>query len=243
MKETIYTIPINEAFDHYDICPMCLLNNDAEAASVEFVMGDAMMEPDVRVKTNEQGFCRRHLNAMLLEKNKLSLALLLESHLPVLDNSLFARSGELAIIKPERRLLFRKAPVKRGLQKLLGAAHRVERSCYICARIAGFMKHYNENLLFMWKKEPDFRDKFLRQKYFCVPHYTDLLEYSERCLSHRLQLEFIEVLSRICHSQLMELKIEISEFCKSFDYRFAGRGLSEGALASVEHAADFLTGK
>ena len=243
MKETIYTIPINEAFDFYDICPMCRLKNDLEAASVEFIMGAAMMEPVVRIKTNEQGFCRHHLNAMLIEKNKLALALMLESHLPELNDSLFACSGELAKNKPAGRLSCRKASVRRGMQKLLGAARGIEHSCYICNRIDDLMKHYYDNLMYMWKKEPEFRDKFMRQKFFCLPHYTDLLEHSARCLPGKYKLDFVAELSRICQSHLSVLKNEILEFCKSFDYRFAGRGLSDGAIASVEQAADFLTGQ
>lgn len=40
-----------------------------------------MMEPDVRIKTNEQGFCKTHYDMMFTRKNRLGMALMLESHL------------------------------------------------------------------------------------------------------------------------------------------------------------------
>ena len=56
MKETIYTIPINEAFEAKCGCPLCTLRRKLERDSVEYIMGAAMMEPDVRIETNKRGF-------------------------------------------------------------------------------------------------------------------------------------------------------------------------------------------
>ncbi|GHV04604.1 hypothetical protein FACS1894217_00130 [Clostridia bacterium] len=82
MSETIYTIPINEAFELQDgTCPVCRLKARLERDALEYVMGAAMMEPDVRVETNKQGFCRRHLEGMLGMGNRLALSLILQSYL------------------------------------------------------------------------------------------------------------------------------------------------------------------
>ena len=43
MKETIYTIPINEAFEAQCGCPLCTLRRKLEQDSVEYIMGAAMM--------------------------------------------------------------------------------------------------------------------------------------------------------------------------------------------------------
>ncbi|MEG0895598.1 MAG: DUF6062 family protein, partial [Oscillospiraceae bacterium] len=48
---------------------------------IDYIMGAAMMEPDVRINTNTFGFCYSHLNIMFNYNKKLSLALLLETHL------------------------------------------------------------------------------------------------------------------------------------------------------------------
>ncbi|GHU94012.1 hypothetical protein FACS1894208_04390 [Clostridia bacterium] len=82
MKETIYTIPINEAFELRDgTCPVCRLREALERDALEYVMGAAMMEPDVRQETNRKGFCKHHLSGMMARGNRLSLALIIESYL------------------------------------------------------------------------------------------------------------------------------------------------------------------
>ena len=63
--ETIYTIPVNEAFeasaaDSSCGCPFCTLYNKLEDDELELILGASMMEPDVRIQTNKEGFCRTH---------------------------------------------------------------------------------------------------------------------------------------------------------------------------------------
>ena len=38
MKEKIYTIPISEAFEHYDGCPLCRLYGELEKSSLSYVL-------------------------------------------------------------------------------------------------------------------------------------------------------------------------------------------------------------
>ena len=38
MKETIYTIPLNDAFHAEDECPFCRLERDAEQHALEFIL-------------------------------------------------------------------------------------------------------------------------------------------------------------------------------------------------------------
>lgn len=56
MAEQLYTIPINEAFDVKEGCPLCRLRHQLEEQSLSYIMGAAMMEPDVRIVTNQLGF-------------------------------------------------------------------------------------------------------------------------------------------------------------------------------------------
>lgn len=81
MEEKIYTIPVTEAFEKKDGCPFCRLRRDLENTERDLIMGASMMEPDIRIKTNARGFCRRHYKKMFDLNNRLSLALMLESHL------------------------------------------------------------------------------------------------------------------------------------------------------------------
>ena len=63
--EQLYTIPVNEAYDASAAdaacgCPMCALHTKLEENELELILGASMMEPDIRQKTTELGFCRRH---------------------------------------------------------------------------------------------------------------------------------------------------------------------------------------
>ena len=92
--ERIFTIPVNEAFDdsreHREVgCPLCSLYRKLEEDELSLILGASMMEPDIRVRTNREGFCPTHFTAMLKRKNRLGLALMLESHLNELSPALF----------------------------------------------------------------------------------------------------------------------------------------------------------
>ena len=53
----------------------------------EYITGAAMMEPDVRIETNRLGFCARHFDKITAVGSRLSVALILESHLKELEES------------------------------------------------------------------------------------------------------------------------------------------------------------
>ena len=89
MNDSIYTIPISEVFEPKDGCPICRMRNTLEKRCVEYITGAAMMEPDIRIKTNEKGFCKTHFPMIYAQKNKLSVALILESHLNEVKSEIF----------------------------------------------------------------------------------------------------------------------------------------------------------
>ena len=229
MKEKIYTIRINEAFDLYEGCPICRLYGNLERDSMEYITGAAMMEPDVRISTNKQGFCHNHLNKMIMGKNKLSLALMLESHLPELNAALFGRAETVT-------------PKDTELKKIRKIAKEADRGCFVCDRTAVFMGYYYDNIFHIWRKEPDFREKFRRQPFFCVPHFAELTEQAEKFLSKKEQAEIIGEMTGACREYIVSLNADVSEFCKSFDYRFAGKSIDERVQRASERAAAFLTG-
>ena len=81
MKEQLYTIPVNDAFQADTECPLCKLYHDLQADSVSFVMGQSYMQDDIRMKTNEVGFCPDHMRLMYSNGNRLGLALMMNTHL------------------------------------------------------------------------------------------------------------------------------------------------------------------
>lgn len=81
MKKDITTIPISEVFEPKTGCPICRMRNMLEERMIEYTLGPSMMEPDVRIETNRSGFCSYHFTELFKQRNKLGLALIIESHL------------------------------------------------------------------------------------------------------------------------------------------------------------------
>ncbi|HHT76721.1 MAG TPA: ABC transporter substrate-binding protein, partial [Clostridiaceae bacterium] len=64
MKEKIYTIPVNDAYQSGCACPLCQLEADVEKSTLEYFLGASLMEPDTRIATNQSGFCHEHFKKM-----------------------------------------------------------------------------------------------------------------------------------------------------------------------------------
>ena len=67
MKEKLYAIPVNDAFNTPCECPVCAMYDKLETDAVDFTMDSSYMVDDVRMETDEKGFCSRHLK-MVYEK-------------------------------------------------------------------------------------------------------------------------------------------------------------------------------
>ena len=119
-----------------------------------------MMEPDHRELSNEKGFCNKHLEMMYEKENKLSLALVLDTHLQEIRKKISA-------LKNTKKGLF-----KKGTPSI----KEIVDSCIVCEKIDRTMNRYMDVLVAMWKDEPEFREKFNRSKGFCLPHFEKLLE-------------------------------------------------------------------
>lgn len=234
MLEKIYTIPINEAFDESKAdptcgCPFCTISEKLGANEIDLILGASMMEPDVRIKTNASGFCRRHYDRMLGAKNRLGLALMLESHLAELRSDM--KDNPLTALKPKN--------------KGNAAAARIEKlsgTCYVCERVeASFTKMY-DNAVWLWEQDKDFRAKFAEQPYFCLPHYKRLLEVAKKELSGKVYPEFYSAAEKVTMGYFDSLSEDVSWFCKKFDYRYDAEPWGN-AKDSPDRAVKFLCGR
>lgn len=209
--EQIYTIPVNEAFEASEAdkgcgCAFCTLYNKLEDNELELILGASMMEPDVRIKTNKEGFCPTHYGMMFTRKNRLGLALMLESHFddrkphifPGGVSELFGQSADKAA---------------RGLGEL-------EDSCYVCGRIGYHFERMIKTAVLLWEQDGDFKKKFAAQPYFCLPHYKKLIECAKNELSKKDFKEFYAVASGLEKKYYEKLSEDVSWFCKKFDYRY-----------------------
>lgn len=234
MAEQLYTIPINEAFDEFDGCPLCRLRAKLENQSLNYIMGAAMMEPDIRIVTNKKGFCRAHFHKMLSMGNRLSLALMLESHLASVSQLVPDPSDK----KPGKLGKLKKYDGESPASQLLAQV----KSCYVCERAAEFEQKYISNVIYIWKKDPAFREKLKKQPYFCLEHTALLLEEGKKDLSEANYLQFSEELLALCRAHLLAMNQDVTTFCRSFDHENAGKPLTPETRASVENSIAFLSG-
>ena len=225
--EQIYTIPVNEAFeasaeDKSCGCPFCSLYNKLENDELDLILGASMMEPDVRIQTNKEGFCRTHYDMMFVRKNRLGMALTLESHLAELreeikDGGLFSAVGANAIKRTGE----------------LGD------TCYVCRRIEFNFNHMIETAVFLWDKDDEFKEKLKKQPYFCLPHYNALLLVARDRLGKKKFPAFYKDVSAIVDAYAEKLEGDVSWFCKKFDYRYDQEPWYDSKDA-VERAIKFL---
>ena len=81
MPDHIHTIPVLDALRAPEGCAFCQMQKKLENDIIQFIMGPAYMEDDVRMETNKIGFCKNHMDAMYKEQNRLGLALMLHTHM------------------------------------------------------------------------------------------------------------------------------------------------------------------
>ncbi|MGN1163596.1 MAG: DUF6062 family protein, partial [Candidatus Ornithospirochaeta sp.] len=80
MKIVLETIPVWDAFRKDDECPICSLMERAEEDAVSYYLSSAIMTPEVRVETNEKGFCPHHFNSLSEGGKPQSLALVMDTY-------------------------------------------------------------------------------------------------------------------------------------------------------------------
>lgn len=229
MRESILTIPVNEVFEPKEGCPICRMRDTVEEHICEYIMGAAMMEPDVRMETNELGFCLTHFEMLMQQNNRLSLGLMLNSYLENARKNIFEKKS----------LFFTKSAKQRK-------SAEIEETCFVCSKVQWGIDHMLETVFTMYLKEPKFRNLFKAQEYICVPHYNMLSIKAGEKLRKEDLASFNADLDKLLEDYIKQLNSDVNDFCNSFDYRNAGKLHTpemEHVRSSVERSVSFLTGR
>lgn len=227
MHLDITSLPISEVFEPREGCPLCRLRDQLENRVVEYITGAALMEPDVRTETNRQGFCLTHYRMMLKRRNRLGVALLLQSHLDTLDKRLF--SGGFLPGWPKRA----------GRQ-----AEKAGESCFVCGQVDQAMERLGATVCRLWEEQRAFRQLFEEQPSLCLPHFIFLQERAVGTLSKKSLPDFLKASAALCRRSLNGLREDVSRFCDRFDYRYMPEGPEEETVTSaVERSVAFLTAR
>lgn len=218
MKEQIYTIPVNESFEQDCECPLCYLTEKLEREAIDYVLGAAMMEPDFRIVSNEKGYCTLHYNMMIHKSNKLSLALILDTHLQEIEKKFTSLQKDIKNLKNEKKGLFKKDG-KVSLSSINEALKKSSCDCVVCDKIKNTTDRYITVFFHLWKNDTAFREKVLSSKGVCLPHFEELVNKAFEELSHTAACEFIEILYEKEKKELERLQADIHKFTLKFDYR------------------------
>ena len=228
--EQIYTIPVNEAFDEVNLkrecgCPFCVLYRKLQNDEIDIILGASMMEPDIRMKTNEEGFCLTHYNIMLRRKRMLGMGLMLESHLAEVEKKIDGPT-----------LLGNRA------QASISAIEKLNADCYVCSRINKNLGAMISTAVYLFETDPNFLLKFRGVPYFCLPHYKAMLEYASKKMSKKAFKELYKTAHETEQNYVKTLAGDVSWFCKKFDYRYDEEPWYN-SKDSVQRSIKFLSGE
>lgn len=213
MRSDICSIPVEEVFEPKEGCPICRMRNMLENRMAEYITGAAMMEPEVRKVTNEKGFCLRHYKMILSRKNRLSVALMLESHLKEMEKKV-------------------KSPVAKAETS----------RCFVCDEVERNMTALISNTLKKYESDMEFRHLFEKQETLCLPHFYELCSAADKKMGRRFRGEFKSAAKELTLRSIESLHGDVKHFCDMFDYRNNGENADWGnSRDSLERAVLFLT--
>ena len=214
MPDHIHTIPVLDALRDPQGCAFCVMRDKIEQHAIQFIMGPAYMEDDVRMETNRLGFCKPHLEAMYAAQNRLGLALMLHTCLQKLNKDLSA------IVKNKLPSPFFGKDANGPICKTRTHLDKTEASCYVCNNVERTFARYVDTFFYLWAKGGEDAKLIKSQKSYCLPHFAILLADAEN-LGRSKRERFMEEIVQPQLAYLKELEEDLEWFTLKFDHRNA----------------------
>jgi len=234
MPDHIHTIPVLDALRDPQGCAFCQMHKKLENDVIQFIMGPAYMEDDVRMETNKTGFCKTHMQAMYKEQNRLGLALMLHTHMQRLckdtDNIINGRIP-LPLFGKDKNAM---------LPRLIKHLEKTGNSCYVCTRVDSTFHRYVDTFFYIWNKGGDDAKLIESQTSYCMPHFIMLLEATEK-LGRSKREKFMDIILPLWQKVTKELEGDCDWFVQKFDHRNANEPWKNSKDA-LPRAIDFLGG-
>ena len=216
MKEKLYTIPVNDAFDKAGECPLCNMIQELEEKAVDFTLGPSYMEDDVRGETSQYGFCDKHIEVLYKNQNRLGLSLILKSHMDKIIDDIEKLSAGGA--KQTVSSLFRR---QNDTYPVVDYIDKLNSSCYICSKIERTFERYVATIFYLYQHDEEFRLKFESCQGFCSRHYGILYKEAHKHLSGSRLNDFIIKLNSLYLNNMKRVRDDLEWFINKFDYRYA----------------------
>ena len=199
MKIVLETIPVWDAFRASDECPVCTLMEKAEKDALSYYLSSAIMTPEVRVETNENGFCPYHFILLSKEGKPQSLALLMDTY--------YGKDQE--IFSPYFTSIKKAGNARKALKAAEGfrsALSEREKGCLICSRMKEREDRYLYTIASLWNDDSAFRSFFNSSKGLCMHHTALLSENRGEPLSGPSLLSFLQDLFSLLERNLERVR-------------------------------------
>ena len=221
MKDTIYTIPVTDAFKSGDECPFCYIKRKLEQDAISFILGAAYMEDDIRAVTDEVGFCSEHYKKMYDYGNRLGNALMLHTHYVKLQTELTQKIKEFS---PTKAGMFAKLKKPKTVDDTAGniISNWVKdktHSCYICDSFNKNFTRYMGTFFYLIETNEEFRTLFKNSKGFCLPHFGDIMALADTQLNDKYKPEFYTTLFDLMQNNFKRIEEDLSWFINKYDYQ------------------------
>ena len=223
MKDTLYTIPLTDAFNADDECPFCFIKRKLEQDAISFILGCAYMEDDIRMATDTLGFCKEHYKKMYDYGNRLGMALMLHTHYIKLQKELKQQIKAFAPTSPGLLSKFKKTKPSDDaeLNTVSQWVKKQDKSCYICDSVDKNFQRYLDTFFHLFTHNEDFKELFMNCKGFCVSHFGDIMTGADTKLSAKQKETFYPALFKMMENHLKRLEDDISWFVDKNDYKNA----------------------
>lgn len=221
MKETLYTIPLMDAFKEQDECPFCFIQRKLEQDSLDFILGNASayMQTDVRALTNKHGFCSDHYKKMFQYGNSLGNAIMLQTYLRQVKKDFHKEVTHFSGSKSGLLDKFKKGTSSQPQTTLGSYLNQATSDCYICKRNQETFQRYIETFFMMLRDSEEFYHIFQNGNGFCLCHVQVLTEAAQTLMGSKQRTEFYETLFSQMEASLARLDDDISWFIDKFDYQ------------------------
>ena len=253
MKYHIDTIPVWDAMKLDGECLLCALERKTELGEAERYLGASVMEPDVRIRVNDRGFCRKHHAMLFSMSNRLGHALMLESHMIEIREKMERINGKLEKSAAQLRdagigdrLNGKTKAAVTEILKQAEAVNEMADSCLMCESIAENMGRYLHTFFHLYQHDTDFHTRFSSSKGLCLPHLGQLLEAATQELGTKDLAEFVRTVTKLEKENLDRIQEDISWFIKKFDYRFENeswKNSKDAVERTVNKARGWCVGK
>lgn len=222
MKETLYTIPLTDAFNSGDECPFCSIERKLDQDALDFILGSASayMQSDIREQTNKLGFCREHYKSMFQYGNSLGNAIMLKSYYGELNEALQKKLSGSSATKPTLLSRWKKPKDEAETETSIGSWIRGRaKDCYLCRKKEETYKRYLENFFYLIESDSDFYELLKQSKGFCLPHFAQLMDLAPSKLSAAKLETFHKDVTKLMMDNLNRVQEDLNWFVDKFDYR------------------------